>query len=96
MRTIWRKWRRRKMTTTTITPATVDDAEIMFRTAMLVREKDGAELSAALDRLKMRDPATGRTVIRLGTLGAVVSYGRAVDTLRTYSETSVIMYPQFL
>lgn len=84
------------MTTTTITMATVDDAEIMFRSTLLVRERDGAELVAALDRLKLRVPDVGRDVIRLGTLGAVVSYERAIDTLRTYADTSVVLYPKFL
>lgn len=96
MRKIWRKWRRRTMTTTTITTATVGDVEIMFRSALLTRERDGAALSAALDRLKTRDPEVGRDVVRLGSLGAAISYGRAVDVLRTYADTSVILHPQFL
>lgn len=87
--------RRRTMTTTVINGAALDDAEVLFRTRMLTDEKDGAELLAALDRLKDRDRAASVRTVRLGSLG-MVSYARALDVLRTYRDTSVITYPQFL
>lgn len=89
------------MTTTTtmaggvLTGPPLDDAETLFRTRLLTDEKDGAELLAALDRLKMRHRDASVRVLRLGALGRV-SYGRALDALRTYRDTSVITYPPFM
>lgn len=82
-------------TTTVIQTVALDDSEVMFRSRLLTGEKDGPELLEALDRLKMRDRESSRRVLKLGALG-VVSYGRAVEALRTYHETSVITYPAYL
>lgn len=83
------------MTTNVIQTVPLDDAEVLFRSRLLTQEGDGAELLAALDRLKMRHRSDSVRVLKLGALG-VVSYGRAVETLRVYGQTGVIMHPAFL
>lgn len=81
--------------TNVIQTVPLDDSEVLFRSRLLTQEKDGAELLAALDRLKVRHRSDSLRVLKLGGLG-VVSYGRAVETLRVYGQTGVIMHPAFL
>lgn len=83
------------MTTTVIQTVPLSDAEAQFRSRLLTGEKDGVDLLGALDRMSTTHPNVARHVVKAGTLG-VVSYGRALECLRTYASTKVAMPPQYL
>jgi hypothetical protein len=70
-----------------------DDGVIMFRSRLLVDEKDGADLCTALDRMVRSHPRIGDAVIRMGGCGGASAYVNALDSLRTYESTGVAIVP---
>jgi hypothetical protein len=70
-----------------------DDGVIMFRSRLLVEERDGADLCAALDRMVRSHPQIGDAVIRMGGCGGASAYANALDSLRTFADTSVAVVP---
>jgi hypothetical protein len=69
-----------------------DDSVVMFRSRLLVDERDGVDLLAALDRMVQCHNPTAQRVVLMASLGTV-SYGRALESLRTYARTGVAVMP---
>mgnify|MGYP001570953211 CR=1 FL=1 len=69
-----------------------DDSVMIFRSALLVRESQGADLRDALDRLYATHPQVAAKIVWAGSLGMIM-WARAVDALSTYMITGVATTP---
>lgn len=69
------------------------DMRDLFTSALLKRETDGPDLRDAFDRLAMVHPRVAVEIIRAGSLGGAIHWGRAVRSVSVYMTTGTAMAP---